>query len=278
VQAAEVAAAAAVVAAVPALAQAALVHVPVPVVVGNSEIRNPKSEIMFSLPQKELLALQSEWLSEARARILRLAEIGRRRKILDLGCGSGATLQDLQQRSNGLVVAFDLKLEPLRKLQNAVCGDALHLPFENQSFDLIFTQNFFLWISKLGSVIDHVHRMLQPGGVLVSIEPDYGGLIEFPSEISSQNLWIHGLQRAGADPWIGRKLPSLFQQQQWNVRIDLLPRIFPPSIDRFKFLEDLPLTTEEQERLALIKNRSTEIPLEKQVVHLPYFLILAERN
>jgi SAM-dependent methyltransferase len=233
---------------------------------------------MFSLPRHELLQQQSEWLSEARARILRLAEIGRRRKVLDLGCGSGATLQELQQRSSGLVVAFDLQLEPLRKLKNAVRGDALHLPFGNQSFDLIFTQNFFLWVSQLDSVIHHIHRILQPGGAFVSIEPDYGGLIEFPSEIKSQDLWIHGLHRAGADPMIGRKLPGYLQNENWNVRVDLLPRIFPPSLDRFKFLEDLPLNSKEQENLALIKSRSAEIPLEAQVVHLPFFLILAERK
>ena len=103
---------------------------------------------MFSLPRHELLQQQAEWLSEARARILRLAEIGRRKSVLDLGCGSGATLQELQQRSSGSVVAIDRQFEALRKLKNAVNADALHLPFINESFDLIFSQNFFLWVPQ----------------------------------------------------------------------------------------------------------------------------------
>jgi SAM-dependent methyltransferase len=233
---------------------------------------------MFRLPSHELLQQQAEWLSEARARILRLAEIGRRRKILDLGCGSGATLQELQERCNGSVVALDQQFEALRKLKNAINGDANHLPFANNSFDLIFSQNFFLWIPNCNSVITEVKRLLQPGGAFVCIEPDYGGLIETPSEIESQFLWINGLLRAGADPLIGRKLPGYLRAENWNVRVDLLPRIYPPSIDRFKFLEDLPLNSKEQENLALIKSRAAEIPLEAQVVHLPFFLILAERK
>ena len=233
---------------------------------------------MFSLPRHELLQQQAEWLSEARARILRLAEIGRRQKVLDLGCGSGANLQELQQRCNGPVIALDRQLQALRQLKNAVNGDAFHLPFKNQSFDLIFSQNFFLWVPQCDSVIEEVFRLLQPGGVLVCIEPDYGGLIEEPPEIASQSLWINGLIRAGADPLIGRKLPGLFQNQLWNVRIELLPRVLPPSQDRFKFLEDLPLTPEEARTFDQIKIQSAQIPLDKQIVHLPYFLILAERK
>ncbi|HSE43195.1 MAG TPA: class I SAM-dependent methyltransferase [Acidobacteriota bacterium] len=226
----------------------------------------------------ELLKLQAEWLSEARSRILRLAEIGRRRRVLDLGCGSGAILQELQQRCNGSVVALDRQLEALRNLKNAVNGDAIHLPFKNQSFDLIFTQNVFLWIPQFQNVIQEIYRLLKPGGVFVGIEPDYGGMIEFPAEIESQFLWINGLLRAGADPFMGRKLSAVFQNQHWNLRIELLPRLVPPSQDRFKFLEDLPLTSEEQQMLALLKSRSAEIAKEAQLVHLPYFLILAERK
>ena len=233
---------------------------------------------MFSLPRHALLQQQAEWLSEARARILRLAGIGQRKRVLDLGCGSGVTLQELQQRSSGSVIALDRQFEALRKLRNAVNGDALHLPFVNQSFDLIFSQNFFLWVPQLDSVVQQVHRLLQPGGVFVSIEPDYGGLIEFPAEIESQLLWINGLLRAEADPFIGRKLPALFQEPKWSVRVELLPRVFPPSPDRFQFLEDLPLTADEQLELVQIRKNVTEIPAQSQLVHLPYFLLLAEKR
>ena len=233
---------------------------------------------MFSLPQHELLQLQAEWLADARARILRLAEIARRRSVLDLGCGSGVTLQELQQRSSGSVIALDLQFEALRKLKNAVNGDALHLPFIDQTFDLIFSQNFFLWIPQLESVVQQIYRLLEPGGVFVSIEPDYGGLIEFPAEIESQLLWINGLLRAGADPFIGRKLPVLFQEPKWSVRVELLPRVFSANLDRFRFLEDLPLTADEQLELVQIRKNVKEIPAHSQLVHLPYFLLLAEKR
>lgn len=241
-------------------------------------IPNSAFQTMFSLPRHELLQQQSEWLSEARARILRLAEIGRRRKVLDLGCGYGATLNEMKERSGGLVVAMDLKFDPLHELHNAVNANALHAPFANGSFDLIFSQNFFLWVQQYESAIKEVFRLLQPGGVLVCIEPDYGGFIESPPEIESQSLWINGLIRAGAEPLIGRKLPSMLSNQLWNVRIDLLPRLYPPSPDRFKFLQDLPLTPDEQSALVQIRKNVEKIPVEQQLVHLPYFLVLAEKR
>jgi ubiquinone/menaquinone biosynthesis C-methylase UbiE len=227
---------------------------------------------------RELLQLQAEWLSDARSRILRLAEIGRRQSVLDLGCGCGVISQELQQRCRGSVIALDLQFEVLRNLKNAINGDANHLPFKNQSFDLIFTQNVFLWIPQFQNVIQQIHRLLTPAGVYVGIEPDFGGMIEYPAEIESQFLWINGLLRAGADPFIGRKLSAFLKSQHWSIRIELLPRLSPPSADRFKFLEDLPLTSEEQRTLGQITTRSSDIPLENQIVHLPYFLILAERK
>ncbi len=61
----------------------------------------------------------------------------------------------------------------------------------------------------LASAIKEIYRVLQPKGMLVAIEPDYGGMIEYPPEIATGDLWIAALSRAGADPCIGRKLPSI---------------------------------------------------------------------
>ncbi len=45
----------------------------------------------------------------------------------------------------------------------------------------------------------------------MAIEPDYGGMIEYPPEIAAKDIWINALTRAGADPFMGRKLPGMLR-------------------------------------------------------------------
>jgi len=119
--------------------------------------------------------------------------------------------------------------------------------------------------------------VLRPGGVLVAIEPDYGGMIEYPPEIAARDIWIDALARAGADPCIGRKLPGMLRQTGWKVEVDLPDRIMPSSPIRFALLGELPLTEEEKVSLARIKAADTALLESARVVHLPMFIITGER-
>lgn len=236
----------------------------------------------YNLPTAELLCQQAEWLAPARARALRQAGIARRRKVLDLACGYGSVTEELQRRSDGDVVALDCRENILVKNTAAVtsaqpvCGDASHLPFDDNVFDLVFCQFTLLWLDA-GLAIKEIHRILQPQGMLVAIEPDYGGMIEYPAEIATRDIWIDALTRAGADPYIGRKLPTMFEASQWNVEVNLPNRIMPPSPIRFDFLKGLPLTDEEKERLSKVEALDASLINSQRVVHLPLFIMNCER-
>ena len=232
---------------------------------------------MVSLPGSELLQQQAEWLSYARARMLRLAEIARRRRALDLGAGYGWITRELRRRTSGSVVALDLSLHAIAGLSPAVCASAGNLPFCNSSFDFVFSQNVLLWLNQPVKAIQEVVRVLEPGGVWVLFEPDYGGMIEHPPEISTKELWISALKRAEADPMVGRKLPFLLSKAGFRLRTELLPRLYPPSPERFAFLSELDLTYYEREQLEYASRASRELSDTDQVSHLPYFLIIAER-
>jgi SAM-dependent methyltransferase len=236
----------------------------------------------YDLPSAQLLRQQAEWLVPARARVLRQVGIGRRRKVLDLACGFGAVTDELLRRSGGEVVALDCRQNVLavdpKPFAGAgrVCGDALRLPFADGAFDLVFCQFTFLWINAC-SAVKEIHRVLQPNGVLVAIEPDYGGMIEFPAEIAAREIWIAALTRAGADPLVGRKLPGMLRQMGWRVEVDLLDRLMPPSPVRFALLGELPLTDEEKITLSQIKAADAALLESARVVHLPMFIIIGER-
>ncbi len=231
-----------------------------------------------SLPSRELLQLQADWLSEARARILRLAEIARRKSVLDLGAGYGIITQELRRRTSGTVVALDLSLDALFSLQPCVCATAMELPFRDQCFDMVFSQNLLLWIQHPKVVVQQVARVLSIGGTWVLFEADYGAMIEYPPDIESAPIWISALKRSGADPRIGRKLPLLLQEADFQITTELLPRLSKPGIERFNFLSELNLTAEEERHLEYVKRIILDLSPHGHISHLPYFMIIAERR
>jgi len=98
------------------------------------------------LPPRELLCRQAAWLAPARARLLRRAEIARRRSVLDLACGRDAVTEELVRRCGGQVMALDCSRdalidEPLGFAgATVVCGKAEQLPLADKTFDLVFCQ------------------------------------------------------------------------------------------------------------------------------------------
>jgi SAM-dependent methyltransferase len=230
-----------------------------------------------SLPTTQLLKQQAEWLAPARARLLRGAGIAHRRRILDLGAGYGAVTGELVRRGGGMVVALDLEVTAVTPSVAApgVCANACQLPFAHESFDLVFCQCVLLWVGDMvAAVATEIHRILQPGGILVALEPDYGGMIEYPPEIASRDLWLSALQRVGAEPLIGRRLPGLLAQQGFQIQTRLLDELAPPSPLRFGFLRTLPLTEEETAVLHHIE----QLTIPPQVVHLPFMLVTAVKT
>jgi SAM-dependent methyltransferase len=238
-----------------------------------------------ALPSREALQRQARWLAPARAQLLRRVHIARRRRVMDLGAGYGVVVPELVRRAGGYVAALDRAREALHRGKDLlagagpVTGDAAHLPFQDGAFDLVLSQVTLLWSGTPEAAVAEIRRVLAPNGALVALEPDYGGLMEYPPAVESRDLWLKALDRAGADPYIGRKLPGLLAQQGFEVRVSLFDTLVPPAATRFEFLRGLPLTPPERDRLASIE-RFAATPTEpwRQVAHLPFFLIRAVRS
>ena len=97
------------------------------------------------------------------------AKYAGRRRVLDLGCGGGSLVRDLQKHSvsiNGL----DLHLnETQQRSPFFVQGDAFSMPFANASYDIILSfWSLFHYepIAQIGSLMREAHRVLKPGGTI----------------------------------------------------------------------------------------------------------------
>ena len=98
--------------------------------------------------------------------------------ILDVGCGLGGPCRMLADEYNCQATGIDLSNEYIRtakelsKLVNLddktsfVQGDATHLPFEDESFDVVWTQHVQMNIPDKKMLYSEIKRVLKPDGLL----------------------------------------------------------------------------------------------------------------
>lgn len=228
------------------------------------------------LPAAALSGALAGWLAGPRGRALRRARIGLRRLVLEIGSAHGVVTPELRRRSRGRVVSLDLRVSPSGSGPDVI-GDCRDLPFAAGCFDLVFFQNVLLWVPEVARAITEAARVLQPGGDLVAIEPDFGGMLEYP-DLGLRQIWLDGLRRAGADPCVGRRLAGACEAAGLRPWVELahLPR--PASPDAVRLLEGLPLTNQERSTAALATQRLLNRTGDWSVfLHVPYFIVVASK-
>lgn len=231
------------------------------------------------LAQSRLLA---EWLAGPRGRLLRRAHIGRRQSVLEIGCGHGIVTGELVRRAGGTVVAIDRDVEPALQVRDIgahlLAADAARLPFAPCTFDLIFCQNVLMWIAHAAGAVREMTRVLRPGGVVVGLEPDFGGMLEYPPQVAVRDLWLRGLTQAGADPTIGRALPALCEAAGLDTWAELQGIPQPATPEATELLLDLPLSEEDRARVQRTAQAITARTGRWDVfVHVPYVLVIGTK-
>ena len=119
-------------------------------------------------------------------RLARLAGAARGMRVLDVGGGFGGPARTLAVEFGCLVTTVDLTASYVRAAQTLTTrmrlddrvshhvGNALALPFPDQTFDLVWTQNSGMNIADKERLYAGFHRVLRPGGLLALQEPMTG--------------------------------------------------------------------------------------------------------
>jgi ubiquinone/menaquinone biosynthesis C-methylase UbiE len=161
---------------------------------------------------------QAGWTSKTRKYLYEKGELARARRILEVGCGTGALLMEFPSHTRAEIHGLDISLDNARMTQrNApaagiTCGDGHRLPYRDACFDLAFCHFLLLWVKSPVTVLNEMKRVIRPGGALLAMaEPDYAARIDYPPELAPLGRWqAESLLKQGADPQAGRKLKGWF--------------------------------------------------------------------
>lgn len=129
----------------------------------------PRYAYRYGLPYSRLF--QQDWHAELIGRAPADA-----RRVLDLGCGTGFFLAELEARHPG-AVGLDISHEMLLVSEQYVPGarlvtaDAERLPFRDGCFDVVFCKGSLHHVRDHVGFLGNCRRALRPGGVLVMSEP-----------------------------------------------------------------------------------------------------------
>lgn len=125
---------------------------------------------MFLLP-KDMYPLVRKWCG-----------VKEGMRILDVGCGTGFFTRLMADGVEKVsIVGLDIEEPFLVYAKNVaseqhlpiefVLGDALDLPFADDSFDLVTSHTFFTSIHDPEKAISEMKRVLRPGGKIASVTP-----------------------------------------------------------------------------------------------------------
>jgi SAM-dependent methyltransferase len=182
--------------------------------------------------------------------------MGERLQILDIGCGTGATMDHLKRLGEvqGVDLSeFPLKFSRRRGHRRVLCASATELPFENRSFDLVTALDVIEHLDDDVKGLSEIRRVLKEGAPAVIFVPAFQALwgpnddqsghkrryrIErLRSAIEAAGLRVDRISYANVmmfiPIWLGRRILTLLgRQDQAENRINhrlinhLLTRIF----------------------------------------------------
>ena len=160
---------------------------------------------------------QANWTRQLREYLFQQIGIKAADRVLEVGCGTGAILSEIQTQA-----LHGLDLQPASLMEardhaptaSLTCGDALCLPYPEGAFDVSLCHYLLLWVTDPHQALSEMKRVTKPGGcVLALAEPDYSARIDKPPELAVLGRWqTESLRRQGADPSLGGGLAELFYQ------------------------------------------------------------------
>ena len=158
---------------------------------------------------------QAAWTRDRRVYLFEQAGLANARSVLEVGCGTGAVLRELNTPAAIHGLDFNpAALSECRLHAPSVFlarGDGYSLPYPDKYFDIAYCHFLLLWVKDPYQVVCEMARVSR--AVLALAEPDYSGRVDEPAGLKLLGEWqTEALRRQGADPKFGAQLAETFYQ------------------------------------------------------------------
>ena len=129
---------------------------------------------------------------------------GRKKRIIELGCGSCIDTNIIAERQNSQIFfATDISKYSIflaKKINkyfknsiNVLVGDTKGLPFKSESFDIVFSQGLVEHFKNSKEIIKEQSRILKPNGILiVNVPQKFTGYTMMKKKAIKKNNWDLG--------------------------------------------------------------------------------------
>jgi ubiquinone/menaquinone biosynthesis C-methylase UbiE len=225
---------------------------------------------------------QAAWTSDLRSYIFEKAGLAHAKRILEVGCGSGAILGDIPKSP---VARFGLDLDSAMLGECRVnapevflaCADGHHLPYPDHAFDIAYCHYLLLWVKDPLQVVKEMTRVSRH--VIAFAEPDYSRRVDEPAGLKMLGeLQTESLRRQGANPSFGSMLAEIFFQA--GIKIEETGEIQGKDSARFSNGQDdewaviesdlrRVLSGEEIQKIKMLDEEARR--LGKRILHVPTF-------
>ncbi len=158
---------------------------------------------------------QAAWTRDLRTYLFEQAGLKTAHRVLEVGCGTGAILCDLNTPAS--LHGLDLEAGSLDECRvhapavSLTLSDGHFLPYPDRSFDIVYCHFLLLWVRDPLQVVREMARVGK--SVLALAEPDYSQRVDEPPALKPLGEWqTESLRRQGANPSFGATLAETFYQ------------------------------------------------------------------
>lgn len=166
----------------------------------------------FSIEEQQRLYRQARFLENS---VYSRVDFSGQSNLLEVGCGVGAQTEILLERFphlkiQGIDAAPKQVAQARKHLRRAIasgrakidCGDALHLPYSENSYDGAFVCWFLEHVQEPVQILSEIRRTLKPSGII------------YCSEVLNATLYLHPYSPATLQYWFA------FNDHQWTLKGD----------------------------------------------------------
>ena len=163
-----------------------------------------------------------------------------RKRVLDLGCGTGVATRAIAKRDvvSGEIVGIDLSEALIAAAQGFAAddgvaeqvtfrtGDCHALAEPDESFDAVITHTLISHVSDPAALIANAARVAAPGAPIAIFDGDYASMTFGAGEAAQNAGVVQGILDAFvANPFVMRQLPELLSQHGLEI-VDFIPRVY----------------------------------------------------